>query len=71
MLIQEQEQDYKDCQKDVNKHSLQRITNASSNIQSYCKILDNISNPSDVMLDSYKKNLKTNVRRVKANQSLV
>jgi hypothetical protein len=60
--MKEQEQDYQNIQKTIPESSLQRLTNASQNIINYSKILDNLSNPTEVMIKSYHKNTQKNVR---------
>eukprot|EP00347_Sterkiella_histriomuscorum_P018348 403345851 len=61
VLLQEQEEDYKQAQKNLDEKNLQKLTNASENILGYCKVLENLSNPTDVALQSYQKNLQKNV----------
>lgn len=47
------------------------MTNASENILSYSKILENLSNPSDMMLHSYQKNLEKNIDWLKLEKQIL
>ncbi|CDW81186.1 lys-63-specific deubiquitinase brcc36-like [Stylonychia lemnae] len=67
ILLQEQDQDYKLAQKNLQDKNLQKLTNASSNIGGYCKILENLSNPTDITLSSQhgtRNHKKKNIVRV-------
>ncbi len=54
--MNETQHEYDILQKSLPDKSLQKLTASSQNIIDYSRILDNITTPSDIMLQSYHKN---------------